>query len=1012
MGGRLKLFISTFLFIISFCVHSQEIKVGIDPEKPLNSLSMDRWTGKDGLISNNLTSVNQASCNFIWITSFNGFLRFDGVNFKLYDKKNLPFLNSNAFHQSFEDSKGNLWFSSQSSGIIKWSNNRFQQILSGIKSSLSVRCIEEDDSGNIWVGTNNEGVYYLQDTVLVKVDHEELGRTIIMDIEVDDKGRKWFATNSNGIVILDGESIEKISVSDGLNHNTVNKLLRASDGRMYVGTPDGIYCYSESESKRLDLLDGLEINDMFIDDFENLWVGSEQGLYRLHLPTNTFDCFTEEHGLPASQISSLCFDHENSLWLSTKKAGLIRFRDGFFKNITTKDDLSSNNVNIIVEYDNAYYIGCDDGLINVFEENMIQRLDLKSSYYNVGIRDIDFGKNGEILVASYRGLLKIDNGEEHLMDFATYGASNDIRRILRSSDGAIWLATRSSGVIKYMDSNRIEVYDSANGLKADYILALEEGKNGDIFVGTHSGGLSIIQPNGTIKNYPIEGGKSGILIFNMEILEDNSIWIATNIGIYKFENEFFTKINLDENLKAETIFDVVLENKNVWLSSNIGLIKVLKTDLDDFLRGELGVVPGRLFDRYDGMASQECTGATRMTLSGDGKLWVPTLGGVAVLDPSDIDENAKIPNVYVTDLIADFQTIDVTSDKISIEPGMLRYEFYFTSLSYIAPPKIRFKYKLEGIDSDWIDAGTEREAIYTNLPKGNYEFNVIATNNDGIWNEKGASLKFSIQPYFYETIFFYIAVIILIGLIIWGFIVWRVHNISRVNSELRKLNEELDRFVYSASHDLRAPLSSVIGLVEVAKLETSVKGKDKCLSMINDSIHKLDGFINDIIDYSRNQRIEVQAEKVDLDYEVNEVFEELKFLDKDNSIDKIFKCHGDAYFTTDGRRINIILKNLISNSIRYHDFKKDNQFIKVEIRNNGQSALINVEDNGIGIDEEHLDSIFKMFYRADEASKGSGLGLYIVKETVDKLRGKIEVKSEVGQGTTFSICLPSVDSVN
>ena len=191
---------------------------------------MDQWTGMDGLVSNNLTSVNQSSSKFIWITSFNGILRFDGIKFKLFDKTNLPFLSSNGFYLSFEDSKGNLWFTSQSSGILKYSNNHFQQILSNTRNSLSVRCIEEDNDGKFWVGTNNEGVYILEDTVLVKIDRPELNISNIMDIELDKDGKIWFATNGNGILIFDGENIEQLSTSNGLNHNTVNRLLLGKDG--------------------------------------------------------------------------------------------------------------------------------------------------------------------------------------------------------------------------------------------------------------------------------------------------------------------------------------------------------------------------------------------------------------------------------------------------------------------------------------------------------------------------------------------------------------------------------------------------------------------------------------------------------------------------------------------------------------------------------------------------------------------------------------------------------------
>jgi signal transduction histidine kinase len=198
----------------------------------------------------------------------------------------------------------------------------------------------------------------------------------------------------------------------------------------------------------------------------------------------------------------------------------------------------------------------------------------------------------------------------------------------------------------------------------------------------------------------------------------------------------------------------------------------------------------------------------------------------------------------------------------------------------------------------------------------------------------------------------------------------------------------------------------VLGLVEVAKLESTVTGKDECLGLIKASIKKLDGFITDIIDFSRNQRVELQIDKIDIEQEVNEVLNDLKYLDKYEKIKISVVSYENRHFMTDGLRLRVILKNLVSNAIAYHDMRKQDPFIKIEIKYNSDAAIINVSDNGIGIDNEHLKSIFKMFYRADETSNGSGLGLYIVKESIEKLEGKIEVQSKLKEGTTFIITIP------
>jgi len=215
--------------------------------------------------------------------------------------------------------------------------------------------------------------------------------------------------------------------------------------------------------------------------------------------------------------------------------------------------------------------------------------------------------------------------------------------------------------------------------------------------------------------------------------------------------------------------------------------------------------------------------------------------------------------------------------------------------------------------------------------------------------------------------------------------------------------------VYSASHDLRAPLTSILGLVSVFKMDDDPNNKEVYLEKIEQSVRKLDSFIHDIIDFSRNARLEVTPTQIDLEKFINECIDDLMYLDRDNKIERRVKVEGKTIpFYSDQKRIRVILSNLISNAVRYHNLNQPNPFLSVEAIITEKEAVVHVQDNGRGISDQHINNIFKMFYRADEESKGSGLGLYIVKEALDKLKGSIEVQSKVNQGTTFTIRIPSV----
>lgn len=234
------------------------------------------------------------------------------------------------------------------------------------------------------------------------------------------------------------------------------------------------------------------------------------------------------------------------------------------------------------------------------------------------------------------------------------------------------------------------------------------------------------------------------------------------------------------------------------------------------------------------------------------------------------------------------------------------------------------------------------------------------------------------------------------------------------NAELKKINKELDSFVYSVSHNLRAPLMSVLGLLDLAKHENQNNRSelDLYFSMMETSIHKLDETVKEILDYSRNARQNLSIEKIDLRKMIDDHFEKMQFMPGSQHIQRFIAINEKASFYSDNYRLSVIMNNLISNAIKYHDPEKETPFIRIAVDVDEEKAVMIFEDNGIGIEERYLEKVFDMFFRGTEKNKGAGLGLYIVKEAIDKLGGKISIQSKVGQGTLFAIELPNFISSN
>jgi PAS domain S-box-containing protein len=232
--------------------------------------------------------------------------------------------------------------------------------------------------------------------------------------------------------------------------------------------------------------------------------------------------------------------------------------------------------------------------------------------------------------------------------------------------------------------------------------------------------------------------------------------------------------------------------------------------------------------------------------------------------------------------------------------------------------------------------------------------------------------------------------------------------LTQRNEDLSKINAELDRFVYSASHDLRAPIASLLGLIDVARLEKNIDNLVSLFDMQKKSLQRLDHFIKDIVDHSRNTRLQVESEEISFEDIVNGSFEHLQFMENASRIKKIISVEQSGVFYTAHSRLEIVLNNLISNAMKYADLRKNNPSIEVRVKTNSETAEIHVIDNGEGIPDDAKPKIFDMFYRASLSGAGSGLGLYIVKEAVQKLNGSITVHSEYGKGTEFVVVIPNM----
>lgn len=998
-----KYSIAVLLTFFSLAQSLAQSGSGLKSHKPVYHYALSQWTTQDGLASNNINQVLQSDDGYLWVSSFNGLLRFDGVEFERFNIDNISFLNSNGFYSIFQTTNGELLFTTQASGVVSYEDGEFKPLLNSERVTPAVRTIFKDSRGRNWIGSNNNGLFLLENDTIIKVAHELLDDETIFAITEGQAGEIIVGTSGNGIVIIEHGVFTVINESNGLISNLV-KCFKWVGEELLIGTVGGISTLKYGKIEAYPYLAGVDINSIESDKNGDLWFATELGLGRAE--QSNFEFFTEDEGLPSRQISSLIFDTEDNLWISTKKSGLLRLKYSNFTNITDDDGLSLNRVNVIIESETGnFLVGTDNGSVDLIKDGRITPLNLPPQLNNISVKDLLIDRVGTLWIATYVGVIKKTGSKEILYTIENGMPDIQARVLLEDHKGNIWIGYKNGGLIK-MDGENIKEFNRSNGLGSNYILSIDELDDGTIIVGTHSGGLNFIRDDEVIDiRYPLNLG-DGVLIFNTYVENSERIWLATNIGLflYQLTDEKFIQISESDGLKAETIFDLSEDELGYfWISSNVGIIRVSKDQLLEFVNGTLEKIEAIKYDHNDGLISNECTAAAKSLVTNSGEIWFPTLGGIATVDPTSLTKNEFVPPVYIKSFCLDDGCSNDLLLSSEVSPGNQRYVIDFTALSFTAPPKVQFQYQLEGFDPAWVDAGQEREAVYTNLKPGRYTFNVKASNNDGVWNIQGASFEFIVKPFYYQSPWFYIGIIVVFG----GLIFARLYTIRRHNTQLQKLNTELDSFVYSTSHDLRAPLMSILGLVNIAKLDKDPTRLKGYLENIENSVRKLDSFISDIIDYSRNSRLEIIMDKFDIRQDIDDVLNSLSYLDPENHIEIRINIDDDVKeIVTDQRRLNIIISNMISNCFRYHRKDSPDPFIDISVFSKDTEVVFEISDNGQGIKNEHLTKIFDMFYRASENSQGSGLGLYIVKETIDKLGGSIKVESTFDEGTTFIILLP------
>ena len=998
---------------------------------------------EDGLSISQISHVFQSSSGHLYVGTYGGgYSVFDGVSFQNFNSSNG--LSDNSIYSITEDAQGTIWIGT-GRGLSSFNGTKYKNYYEedGLPAN-EVLCLELIEGNNLLIGTS----YGLCNFDL--------------------------STNQISKIELPSPNLQILS----LNASSLNNIL--------VGTNNGLYEITDKEVTRKfsDTIDSTYAITRILQDRKGVyWIASNKGLFKF--VKNSYVHYTTRSGLLDNNISWITEDSKGKLWVASEK-GLNKFDGKKFTSITSKESFADYKVwNIIEDRENNLWFSTDTGLyvLKNGEFRLYDKADGKTfSPWSI----YEDNKKNILVGTDIRGLVQIKDDDLDLVN-SPYFLSNSIWAIYQDERNRFWFGT-DSGLVRSINGT-YKLYNSTNNFVDDAVYSIHEDDQNNLWLGTGYNGIYYFDGK-NFNKVKINTTNEFEMIYSITQDSNNIIWAGTERGIFKYEEDAFVIPADLKWLQKYTImkivpnrgkliigtyeigiviydyitsdgtarFEIIDESKglndnavllmildtynNLWAGTNKGLNKI---NYSEYLIGnELKILS---FDKYDGFPGLECN-QNAAAKDSDGNLWFGTVSGIVKVDPSSVKQSFLEPKIYLKDFKVLTQQPDVEYKSVLSQIPKEEDAYFeipyqnnsvsidFVGITLTNPQSVRYRYRLSG--SVWSPETSKNSVSYSQLPPGEYTFQVICKNKNGAWNYNSAAINFEIVAPFWLTYWFYSGVGILVFLVVYGIYRIRVSTITRQNRELEerikfrlKYEKELEKserelliakekaersdmlkseFLAQMSHEIRTPINSILNFSNLLKIEMDDKVSEELregFSIIESGSKRLIRTVDSILNMSQIQTNSFEIFPTDIDikqilYNLKREFEsfalqknlELKFINNSSRN----KLYGDEYTITQ------LFANLIDNSIKY----TQSGFISVELSSDeNDNIIVKVKDSGVGMSEEFQKTLFEPFSQEETGYtrkfEGNGLGLALVKKYCELNNADISLTSEKGKGTIFTI---------
>ena len=952
----------------------------LDPHTRITQYFHTAWRVQDGAFEAAPNAVAQTADGYIWIGTGSGLVKYDGARFEAWAPppgKSLPSPNVVSLLGS---SDGTLWIGT-AGGLLGWKNNDLREHLKN-----RIDGIIEDRKGRIWAARART----IEPGGLCQVTGEHPGclggddrmklpnaGTLAEDVH----GNLWVGTPTQLLRWHDGsfQSYFRDQLALLGATNGVESVAAAADGSVWVSVPAerslGLLQIVDGRPKQV-VLDGVkkpEFTTLFVDREGSLWLATaDDGLYRFY--RGQVDHFRGEEGLSSNTVIGFFEDREGNLWVTTSK-GLDFFRESRVVTFSTSEGLSSDHAgSVLVADDGTVWISNRGGL-DAIRDGKVTSIRIPGQRVTALWQD----HAGRLWVGIGNRLTIYERGQFHEVNRPDGTPLGTITAIGEDREQNIWAVANPARTLYRIRDMQVQEEFSPPKIPLPRIVTADP--SGGVWLG-------FVGSFGHLRDGKLDViGQSTALGLTAEA--DGSVWASTRDGLVRWKDGRAATLTSRNGLKCDTTYSAIRDDRRtLWLYTRCGLIGIADSELERWWRQPGSVIQSRVFDALDGAMPSSNTFQPGAAKSPDGRLWFANDAIVQMFDPGQPSQHHLVPPVYIEGVHADREEYAMGA-SVRLPPHPRDIEINYTALSYSIPQRVRFRYKLEPRDGDWQDAGTRRQAFYSDLRPGRYRFHVAASNLDGEWNGTEAKLEFSIAPAYYQTTWFYASCVAAFLTILWGLYRMRLHQLAR---EFAAQSEERTRIAREL-HDtlLQSFQASLIHMQAARNIlerrpEKAVESLDAALATAADAVAEGRGAI---------QGLRVPPAGGDLGQLLQAAGQEIAKVESTGN-------PPEFRVTLEGERRHLepllqddvyrIARELLRNAFRHAQARG----IEVDIRYESHQLRVHVRDDGKGIEPAVLK----------DGGRAGHWGLPGMQERAKRLGGKLEFWSEAGAGAEAVLTVP------